>query len=369
MEKVRVFESKSENARTIVTEKFTRLGWSADESTFYYISALKKGVVGVDGALYLNPEKISTKRSNAKVHIDKKNFCDDQGQMTDLGKAWALANLHFLAGRPVAESLQKEEGEPVQVQEQEQEQQEQQNQQQQQQQQALQQQQHEPVAEGPPMRANLPLFAAEPEAAARPEPAAADGSAEQPEAAAANGSDRGSFNNDADEPMGEASADPLNFTHVINELKAQLQARAEAYCELVEANKALTAELQAANARVAALSLENADALETVLSYMDSRPSASGTSADVKKRARDEDSAGAVNISAASSNSGFERVHADAVPAPAPAPAASGGFGFGAAAAPALAPLGSFGFGAPPPDQAIRKNRFGVPLLEWPLLE
>ena len=353
-----------------MTEKFTRLGWSADESTFYYISALKKGVVGVDGALYLNPEKISTKRSNAKVHIDKKNFCDDQGQMTDLGKAWALANLHFLAGRPVAESLQKEEGERVQAQEQEQEQQEQQDQQQQQQQQDQQQQQHEPVAEGPPAGANLPLFAAEPEAAAQPELAAADGSAAQPEEAAANGSDfGGSFNNDDAEPMGEASADPLNFTHVINELKAQLQARAEAYCELVEANKALTAELQAANARVAALSLENADALETVLSYMDSRPSASGTSANVRKRARDEDSAAAVNISAASSKSGLERAHADAVPAPAPAPAASGGFGFGAADAPALAPLGSFGFGAPPPDQLIRKNRFGVPLLEWPLLE
>ena len=65
----------------------------------------------------------------------------------------------------------------------------------------------------------------------------------------------------------EASADSLNSTHDIAELKAKLQA-AELYTsELVEANKALTAELLAAKARVSELSLENADALESASSH------------------------------------------------------------------------------------------------------
>ena len=100
--KMAVFESKSAAAHAASTQRFLRLGWNADETTFYYISALKAGVVGVDGALYLTPEKLSKKRSNAKVHKDMENFCDGQGQLTDLGKAWALANLHFLEGLPVA---------------------------------------------------------------------------------------------------------------------------------------------------------------------------------------------------------------------------------------------------------------------------
>ena len=76
--KLGVFESKRAAARTDVPQRFTSLGWNADETTFYYISALKKGIVGVDGALYLNPGQLSTKRSNAKVHTDMKHLCDAQ---------------------------------------------------------------------------------------------------------------------------------------------------------------------------------------------------------------------------------------------------------------------------------------------------
>jgi hypothetical protein len=73
--KMAVFESQNTAASS---QRFSRLGWNADETTFYYISALKKGIVGVDGALYLNPGQLSTKRSNAKVHTDMKHLCDAQ---------------------------------------------------------------------------------------------------------------------------------------------------------------------------------------------------------------------------------------------------------------------------------------------------
>jgi hypothetical protein len=125
----------------------------------------------------------------------------------------------------------------------------------------------------------------------------------------------------------EASADSLSSTHDIAELKAKLQA-AELYTsKLVEANKALTAELLAAKARVSELSLENAEALETIQSYTNSNRAA--RHASNPKRAREDDSEAAANTPAASSNSKCDRTRADA--------ATSGGFSFGAAAAPAPA--------------------------------
>ena len=345
-----VFESQNTAASS---QRFSRLGWNADETTFYYISALKKGIVGVDGALYLNPGQLSTKRSNAKVHTDMKHLCDDQGLLTGLGKAWALANLHFLEELPVAKPKPEEEGRGVDAAS----------------------EVASPDAAGSDhgrpaggagsaaaaasadkadgaasadgaaaadgvvhvdVRAVTALDAAPAAtgAAGSPGPPAGAGSAAAAAgAAAADGTAPadGSLDDQVEDQMGmegeEASADSLNSTHDIAELKAKLQA-AELYTsELVEANKALTAELLAAKARVSELSLENAEALETIQSYTNSNRAA--RHASNPKRAREDDSEAAANTPAASSNSKCDRTRADA--------ATSGGFSFGAAAAPAPA--------------------------------
>lgn len=102
---------------------------------------------------------------------------------------------------------------------------------------------------------------------------------------------------------------------------------------MAAANKALTAELLAVKARVEELSIENAEALETILSYTSTNTSAKR----IAKRARQDDSGAVAEEPAASSSSLYHRTCADAAPT-----AASGGFSFGAAAAPAAdrAPFG-----------------------------